>query len=240
MATDIDVMGLIDSELQKAAEAPKTNGKRPLFLFLKENHKALIRPLYDLGQSLALNKHSKWSDDASQRVNAMCAAEEAHPCGLCAKVENDKKIEARIHFYLPAYVYSVIDTATGEKITYKERQENGSEIEKPVSGVRVLELARFGTIAGVLKFFREYVRDEGPITGADFTITQQGSGQKKSFVTMPKAPRPMDEKIRALIPTHDRLRERLLEALPPVVANDASTSGNDSADSGAEDDIPDF
>jgi hypothetical protein len=140
--TPVNALDLIDQELAKAA-APKTSGKRPIFLFLKESHKALIRPLYDLTEALVLNKHSKWNDDPQHRVSAICAQEENNDCKYCGMVTDDKKMSASLHFYLPVYVYSVVDQATGQKITYKEKQENGPEVERPISGVRVLELTSF-------------------------------------------------------------------------------------------------
>lgn len=221
--TPVNALDLIDQELAKAA-APRTSGKRPIFLFLKENHKALIRPLYNLTDALVLSKHSKWNDDPQYRVNAICAKEEDNDCKYCAMVGDDKKMGAAFHFYLPVYVYSVIDQSTGQKVVYKERQENGSDVERPVQGVRVLELTSFGTIGAVLKFFREFMKEEEmPLTGCDFSISQVGAGQKKSFVCMPKAPKPMAPQIKDLIPTAERLRERLLDACPPVIADGAKT-----------------
>jgi hypothetical protein len=217
----INALDLIDQELAKAA-APKTSNKRPIFLFFKESHKALIRPLYNLTDALVLNKHSKWNDDPQHRVNAICAQEENHDCKYCAMVADDKKLSAQFNFYLPVYVYSVIDQSTGQKVTYKEKQEDGREVERPVSGVRVLELTSFGTIGAVLKFFREFMKEEEvPLTNCDFSISQVGAGQKKSFVCMPKTPKPMDPKVKELIPTAERLRERILDACQPQVADSA-------------------
>ena len=235
----INALDLIDQELAKAA-APKSSNKRPIFLFLKENHKAHIRPLYDLSDALALNKHAKWNDDPQHRVNAICAKEEGHDCKFCGMVGEDKKLAAQYHFYVPVYVYSVVDQETGRKMTYKEKQEDGSEVERPISGVRVLELTRFGTIGVVLKFFREFLKEEEtPLTNCDFTITQSGAGPKKTFVCMPKAPKPMDSKVKELIPTPERLRERILDACQPVIADGAAKSTSIVEES-SDDDVPVF
>ena len=232
----INALDLIDQELAKAA-APKSSNKRPIFLFLKENHKALVRPLYDLTDALVLSKHSKWNDDPQHRVNAICAKEEGNDCKFCGMVGDDKKMAAQYHFYLPVYVYSVVDQSTGQKVTYKEKQEDGSEAERPVQGVRVLELTSFGTIGAVLKFFREYIKEEeAPLTSCDFSISQVGAGQKKSFVCMPKAPKLMAPQIKELIPTPERLRERLLDACQPVIADGVKPATPEVQD----DDIPVF
>jgi hypothetical protein len=206
-------------------------------LFLKENHKALVRPLYNLTDALALNKHSKWNSDPALRINAICAQEEGNPCKYCAMVADDKKMSAAFHFYLPVYVYSVIDQKTGQKITFEETQEDGSKTAKPVSGVRVLELTSFGTIGAVLKFFREYIKEEeSPLTNCDFTITQIGVEKNKTFVCMPKSPKPMDPRIKELIPTTEKLRERILDACQPVIADGAKATTQESSD----DDVPEF
>jgi hypothetical protein len=238
----INALDLIDKELARAA-APKTSSKRPIFLFLKEGHKALVRPLYNLTDALVLNKHSKWNDDPQHRVNAICAQEEGNDCKFCRMVADDKKMSAAFHFYLPVYVYSVVDQSTSQKVTYKEKQEDGSEVERPVSGVRVLELTSFGTIGAVLKFFREFMKDEdnGPLTGYDFSISQVGAGQKKSFVVMSKAPKPMDPRIKELIPTTEKLRERILDACQPVIADGAKANViNKIASEIDDDDVPEF
>lgn len=245
MVTTVNALDLIDSELTKAAQ-PRPANKRPVFLYLKEGHKALIRPLVDLSKCIVLSKHSKYSPDAESRVNAICASETEEPCQYCQQASNDKKLTANIHFYLPVYVYRVVD-ATGATVTYKDSE---TQEDKPVQGVRVLEMARFGTVADILKFFRAFMQDEDncSMTECDFALSQSGSGQQKSFVIMPKAPKPMAEQIKAIIPTSDRLRERILEALPPVVAGGPSKS--DAAVAGvvqavkntqvSNDDIPEF
>jgi hypothetical protein len=239
----INALDLIDQELAKAA-APKSSNKRPIFLFLKENHKALVRPLYNLTDALVLNKHSKWNDDPQHRVNAICAQEEQHPCKYCGMVADDKKLSAQYHFYLPVYVYSVIDQSTSQKVTYKEKQEDGSEVERSVQGVRVLELTSFGTIGAVLKFFREFLKEEEtPLTSCDFSISQVGAGQKKSFVCMPKAPKPMGPQVKELIPTPERLRERILDACQPAIAGDTPLQGSVAPGTSGvfnDDDIPVF
>jgi hypothetical protein len=63
--------------------------------------------------------------------------------------------------------------------------------------------------------------EEIPLTSCDFSISQVGAGQKKSFVCMPKAPKPMAPQIKELIPTAERLRERILDACQPVIADGA-------------------
>jgi hypothetical protein len=116
-------------------------------------------------------------------------------------------------------------------------------VERPVSGVRVLELTSFGTIGAVLKFFREFMKDEdnGPLTGYDFSISQVGAGQKKSFVVMSKAPKPMDPRIKELIPTTEKLRERILDACQPVIADGAKANViNKIASEIDDDDVPEF
>lgn len=222
MVTTVNALDMIDAELSKAA-APKASNKRPVFLFLKEGHKVLVRPLFNLQDSLVLQRHNKYSDTPEQRVNAICATEIGKSCVYCEQAATDRKLTANIAFYLPVYVYSVMDTKTGQQITYKDPE---TQQDKPVSGIRVLELTSFGTIGAVLKFFREFTKDpdNGPMTEYDFTITQVGSGQQKSFVCMPKAAKPMSAQMQQAIPPVDLLRSRLLEACPPLTS---ATAAND-------------
>ncbi len=216
MIPSVNALEVIDAELAKAA-APKPSNKRPVFLFLKENHKALIRPLFILKDALVLKRHNKYSENADQRINSICATEIGKPCVYCEQSAHDKKLSANLSFYLPVYVYSVFDTKTEQQVTFKEKIDD-KDVEKPVTGIRVLELTSFGTIGAILKFFREFTKDADsePITEYDFTISQVGSGQTKTFVCLPKAPTAMNPKIKAIIPGADRFRERILEALPPA------------------------
>lgn len=239
MATTINPLDIIDNELARAA-APKASNKAPLFLFLKEGHKALVRPLCTLEQVVVMQKHNKYAEDAAQRVNSICAAEVGKQCAICARVANDKKLTANIFIYLPVYVYNVKD-ASEQYVTFKEKDEAGNEQEKPVKGMRLLELSSFGTVADILKWLRSFMKDEDncKITECNFTITQVGAGQTKSFVVMSKPPKPMDERVAAIIPTSDKIRERILEALPPV-AVESSTPASKGAVPAAEADDYDF
>lgn len=243
MATTMNSLDLIDAELQKAA-APKPSNKKPIFLFLKEKQKATIRPLYNLDQCLVMQKHNKFDQEPTRWVNAICASEVAQQCANCAKVADDKKLTANIFFYLPIYVYSVVDTVTGITATYKEKDEAGNETEKPIKGIRVLELSSFGTIGQVLKTLRGFMKDPdngGTVTGNDFTLEQVGAGQGKTFVVLPKNPKPIDPRIQAVIPTQDILRTRILEALPPAVVGATPVSnGQVAAPEVGGDDIPVF
>lgn len=240
MATVVNPLDLIDSELHRAAQPRTTGNKKPIFLFLKEGHKATLRPLYDLSGCIVLSKHSKFDSDPERRVNAICANETGAECAHCATAKADKKLQANVFFYLPVYVYQVVDQNTGQKITYKERDDNGNEQEKPVQGIRVLELSSFGTIGAVLKAFREWMRDEDncKMTDCDFTLSQVGQGQNKSFVLMPKAPKAMDDRLVRAIPSQEQVRARIIEALPPTLAGGAAPV--QSSPMGGDDGIPEF
>lgn len=248
MTTYADPLAEIDEQLAQASAPRPTGNKRPVFLFFKPGHKALIRPLATLSQSVVMMKHDKFNADPKLKVAAICAKEEDHDCKYCQDVENDKKLEAKKRFFLPVYVYKVVDE-TGKTVTYKEKDESGEETEKPVAGVRVLELSGFGVIGDVLKWFREFMKDEDncSITECDFSISQVGSGQTKTFTVMPKQPRPMADHIKKVIPTQDRVRERVLEAIPPVIGPgersfepQLQVVKNASSEEPSENDIPEF
>lgn len=221
----INTLDLMDEELQRAS-APKTSNK-PLFLFLKEGHKAVIRPLFDLKDAIVLKKHNRWSENANHRVNAVCASENEKPCAYCQQMADDKSYTPKLHFYLPVYVLGVVDDK-GEKITYEEKGENGEKATKPVQGIRLLEMSASGTIGQVLKAFREFMKEEDnpPITGCDFTLTQSGSGTKKTYVLMPKMPKAMPDQFKKMLQDDkfksENIRTKILEALPPVISEDKS------------------
>jgi hypothetical protein len=233
----MNALDMIDQELAKAQEAAKARaaakaqaGKPPLFLFFKPGHSARIRPLYNLSEALTLAKHDVYNDNPDLKVAAICAKEIGQPCQHCQTAAGgNKKMTAGMRFYLPVYVYKVVDQ-DGNTITYNETDENGNKTPKPVQGIRVLELTSFGSIGAILKWFRTYVKDpdnNATITACDFTITQVGSGQTKTFTVMPKAPKPIDPRLKAIIPPLDKVRARILETLPPKKATSAEQDAED-------------
>lgn len=225
MTQTMDKLALIDKATERA-NTPRAS-KKPVFLFLSEGQKALIRPVVNLPQAPVLAVHNKWSDRPDYRVNAICATEISKSCDHCdsAKTLEDKKLQASDVFFVPVYVYSVINVKTGQKVTYKEE-----DVEKPIGGFRVLELPLYGKAFSILQTFRSYVRDEDDhdIRACDFSIEQVGSGTAKNFITTPKTPRPADPRIAEKCPEVSRFVEAILAARPPLVAT--------SSDSGASSD----
>lgn len=227
----INALDLIDEQLQKAA-APKTSGK-PLFLFLKPDEKFLIRPLFDLKDSVVLMKHNLWSEDPNKRVNAICAQEEGKACLYCQQAQDNKKLTPKLHFYLPIFVYKGINQKTQKEITYEEAQEDGSKQTKPIKGFRLLELAAFGTVGDILKWLREFVKEEEcSLTACDFSLSQVGEGTSKSFVLMNKAPKPMAKELaeKAATVTAENVKARVLEARAPFIADSPLARGNRDTD----------
>jgi hypothetical protein len=224
----MNVLDLIESELARAS-APRAS-KKPVFLFLKDGEKATVRPLYNLPEMIVLAKHNKWSEQPSARVNAICAKEIGESCWHCEKsgASSDRKMQASNYFYLPVYVYSVIDTKTGKQITYKEKTDDG-EVEKAVNGIRILELTSFGTISAVLTSFKNIYKDAdygNSILNNDFTIEQDGAGQQKKFTVIPKPAKPLDPRLKAATPTPDRIKELILAACPPLTGVSESSNGH--------------
>lgn len=211
----LDVMALLDQESARAAQ-PKASGK-PTFLYFKPGHKALVRPLLNLDRVAVMKMHHKYSPDADARVNATCASEVGKPCKYCEMAIADKKLSAGLSFMLPVFVYRVVD-AFGNPVTMKD--ENG--VEKPVSGVRVIELTVYGTISAILQTLRSYFKDDDShdITQCDWTISQIGEGQGKQFSTLPKSPSQFTVRMQPI--TEERVRTRIVEALPPMEATNAS------------------
>jgi hypothetical protein len=215
-----NALDLIDEQLQKAA-APKSTGK-PIFLFLKSDEKFLIRPLFDLKDSVVLMKHNLWSEDPSKSVNSICAAEEGNACLYCQQAQNNKKLTAKLHFYLPVYVYKGVNQKTQSEITYEETQEDGSKQTKSVKGIRLLELAAFGATGDILKWLREFVKEDDncALTECDFALSQVGKGTTKTFIIQNKNPKQMSEQIAKLAKSVnlENVKARVLEARAPFIA----------------------
>jgi hypothetical protein len=83
------------------------------------------------------------------------------------------------------------------------------------------------------------MRDEEiSISDLDWTITQVGSGQKKDFVSLPKAPKPMVDQLKDLLQKDnfksENIRQKILEALPPATADAPLARGNKDTDPAIE------
>lgn len=218
----LDVSNLIDQASARAS-SPKSS-KKPVFLYHKEGHRALIRPLFNLDQAIDLPIHNKYSENRDFNVHAVCAAINSQPCLHCenAKTLGDKKLQASKVLYLPVYVYSVFDKA-GQQVTYDETDDNDNKTTKPVKGFRVLELFLFGKTLAILQAFNTFVKiDEShDIRSCDFSLEQNGSGSTKNFVTMPRAPKPIDPAILKVCPPIDLFKTRIIENLSPLVATNS-------------------
>jgi hypothetical protein len=243
MATS--VKDLINKATERANNPqPKKSGK-PVFLFFKPGQKALIRPMFDLDNAITMQSHNKYNDNPEYRINAICAKEIGKPCQHCesAKELEDKTLRASDVIYLPVYVYQVIDVLTGKKITYTEKDDEGNQTEKPVTGFRVMELPPYGKPLAILQYFLSYERDDDLITTCDFSIEQQGKGQVKNFLTSSKAPKPVNPKIQEACPGIDKFHEAILGARPPLVIGGTVESVETDApviEESTDDDIPIF
>jgi len=217
----VNALELMDEQLAKAA-APRSTGK-PIFLFLKPDEKFLIRPLFDLKDSVVLMKHNLWSEDPTKSVNAVCAQEEGNACLYCQQAANNKKLTAKLHFYLPIYVYKGINQKTQAEVSYEETQEDGSKQTKAVKGVRLLELAAFGATGDILKWLREFVKEDDncALTECDFSLSQVGKGTTKTFILQNKNAKPMADQLVKIASTinMENVKSRVLEARAPFIVD---------------------
>ena len=226
-------MDVIVSEMQKAKEAAENakkakegGSKKPLFLWLKPGHKALIRPLCKMQDTITLSRHSKWNKDRDLNINSICASEVEKPCLYCEMAKEDKALKSKAVIYLPVFVYQISDEK-GNIVTYEETQEDKSKITKEVKNtVRLLELSAFGVIGDVLQYFWKFPLDPDncQINECDFSIEQVGEGQGKKFITMHKNPKPMHDRIKAVAAsvTEDEMFKRIIDFCTPKVSEDNS------------------
>lgn len=230
----VDFDEAIDRAIERAkkaaddAKAAKSGGKKPLFLWLKPGHKATIRPLCArLSGGVKLMKHDLWNKDRDVSISNICACElkPAKPCLLCEMARDNKKVTAGEWFFLPVYVYQVVDE-DGKVVTYEEKQEDGSKVEKEVKGVRLLELTAFGRKAPLLKYFKDFPKDpeNGLLNERDFTVEQIGEGTSKNFQPDKKNPKPMHESLKkvATTVTEQEMYERIIAFCPPKTSEDTS------------------
>lgn len=220
----LDLSAEISKEVQKAS-APRAS-RKPVFLFFKDGEKALVRPLFNINgpeseQIIPLMKHYKWSDDRAVRIDAICAAEIGKSCKYCEAAVNDRKLTAYRAYYIPVFVFQVVDKKSGARVTYKDA-ETGEE--RPVKGFRVLELSLSGRVRSILTTLNEFfVEDDAhDIRICDFVVAQEGSGTTKDYSVLPKAPKPLEATILSAMPSRATFRQAILDARSPMIAQESA------------------
>lgn len=228
---------VINKQAERAAnKAAGANGKAPVILYFYDGMEILFRPLGDLSNCILANKHFKWADNGP-KIEAICAKEIGKPCDLCARAEaGERELTPRESWFIPVYMYQATRTKDSTKnqslptpvvVTY---EENG--VTKRAQGVRVLELQEIGAIGAVFKYFRNFMKnptENGSMVDRDFIVIQDGKGKgSKSFITDKKDPRPRPD-ILMRTPPLERVFERVLEALPPVIASSGAATQHESA-----------
>jgi hypothetical protein len=224
-----------DQKLQEqaeraAAQAAKkaAGGEQPLILYFYDGLEILLRPLADLNSSIVAFKHFKYIEGGNS-IEAICAKEIDKPCSLCERAKEDKSLIARESWFIPVYMYQATKTkdknsiplARPEIVAYKE-----NDVTKQAKGVRVLEMKDFGAESVILKNFRRFMGDpaNGRMMDRDFLISQDGKGQgNKTYIVERKDPNPRPDVLR-IAPTQERVWDRLLEKLSPVIAGGSSSS----------------
>lgn len=221
----IDQIGVESAKRAADKAAGKTTARKPIFLFLKPGYKALIRPLYDLDSAIVLQMHDKYSDNKDYKVNAVCACENGQACEHCdtAKALKDRDLTAKIAFYIPVYVYNLVEVrvVAGREqafpVTYEE-EVDGRKVQKPVRGFRLIECFKYGKTYGLLKTLRGYeAENKVAINTCDWVIAQDGSGQGKTLTLTAKRETEINPQLKAAIPSVSRFRDQIFEARPPVV-----------------------
>lgn len=254
----MDVLAEMDEEKeQRQAE----QGTRFTFLFLtmkvgpKKNgqpatvgQKLSFRPLYALDQSLLMLNHSIYNATNNTYTAAICAKEIGKPCEFCrqAEQEQDKKLkralEPKKSLMLPTFLHGIREQfeLNGQWFALTAKGEDGNE--KPITGLRILELTNFGAIEPVFSAIRrvhsgDQDEDIAPrdIRTLDMVMECHGVQTEKKLTLDKKDPSPMTAESKAAIPTRENLRAMILEARPPRVVGQAAptTSSNGSKDEDA-------
>ncbi len=208
-----DVLAMIEDQM--ARPVVRTCGqRRQLFLYLKEQQRALIRPLLNLDAATAFALHNRYQPDIKRKIYVVCAREINKSCYYC---QDDMKGEllcnAEVSFMLPVFVYSLIDTRSGRRIMYHDQDGQ----EQPVSGLRLLELTAFGVVRDILATFSAFIHAGGNISNCDWTLEQFVGSHGKCIVTKPMPLKPLSPQLEALIPSEDLVRKCVLEFAPPII-----------------------
>ena len=197
-----DVLSMMDDETKKASE--RASGSFiPTFLRLGAGQKARIRPLFKLDQCVVLAMHSKFNQsNPADSINAVCSTEVGGECPYCEAAKNGEKgLGATTVFMLPVYVSVIEQRGEGDIWTPVTYKKDDKEIE--VSGLRILELKAFGTVATIMQTVRGLHKEdeEHDIRRYGLIIERIGAGQQTKYAILPKGPSAMPEAAKNLIPT---------------------------------------
>lgn len=199
-------------------EDAKSGVFTPFFFSLKDGQKALVRPLLNMTQYVRVDKHELYNPATNSfDVKAVCASSLQLPdCSYCAQVAHNKKLMASPRVVLPVYVHAVLDVKTGAPITYKKKNDDGTEQELPVKGVRLLEMKRSSSILRDL--IANYNEDDNhDITCFDFVVTRKnidGDKLQTTYTVIAKRPRDIPDDIPADYRDRDRVLLMYAEACP--------------------------
>jgi hypothetical protein len=179
--TDEELMAAFEQK-QKAAKESKSFDS--FYFFLKEDEKAVVRPLLNIPQvTLTETLYHEMFDRATGKMVAdnVCAQPFGRPCKLCQQATAEKKLKATPRVFLPVYVHGVWKRdLMGELVAVTAKDESG--VEKPIRGIRFLKLKLGSTILDDLKVVY-YDSDERSICTSDFSIERLGSGLDTRYPT---------------------------------------------------------
>jgi hypothetical protein len=224
---------------QQREEASK-GGFVPFFFQMKDRQRALIRPLLPLDSALTVYFH-RFFDKANNRYGeAVCGREIGQKCIYCHDAEltkEDKKkkeLTPKEMFMVPVWLYAIQhkkvengvevldanDNPIWEKLTYTDKESNE---EKPVCGIRVMQLAFKGTaLSKVAEAFFDLTEAGESIADRDFIISRVGGGTDTSYVPSKRQPAPFKVQLETPV-TQEWLKQRVFEVAPPVTLDEPST-----------------
>jgi hypothetical protein len=253
----VNVVDLMDEQEEQGARAATVKSYKPTFLILKDGQKAIFRPLTNLDGCAVMDMHGMFHPtDWKLSIDAACACEIGKPCKNCLDAANNKKLTARRTFFLAVYLYRIICLKDikkkdgtilfkkGEVVAYPDPDDN--DTLKTESGVRLLKLTyNFGTIATAAASLKTRYREGDNLIRRDFSLERIGGDQQTKYVLDPKDPSPFKLADRIAAPSVERIRERVLEACPPMIVTSVSQqNGIEVPDmleiTSSEDDIADF
>lgn len=236
MAIDIkDPMALLEDEMNKAENR---GGFAPFFFALKDGEKALIRPLLNMNQYVAVHFHEFFNPATKKYdVSTVCAEDYGQKCQHCIDAVANKKLAGQRRFYLPVYVHAILKLVGKEWVPVTYTNADGAE--QPSKGVRLLELkASSSILSDLVAAYHE--DDSHDITRFDFVIARKGIQLDTTYtVTLKPQARPLPDDLPKQ--SQEKIKSDI-ELARPMLTADGLQAGINTANQKqeAKDAIPEF
>lgn len=223
-------------QFERERRAARESKNAPFFFALKDGQRAKVHFLmeYRYAPAATLAFHQLYNQASGQfEVNCVCAQEVGESCEICerARRENNWKLKAVKHTYIPVYVHAIKKRENNAWVPLTYTQDGQ---EKPVSGVRFLdEKTKTSTILeGLYLAYTESsdsIRDR-TICKGDFVIARSGSGLDTTYSVspLPTKPEPLPDDTPLFTP--EEVKAAVIKQRPPLIVGGSLVKEEEKAD----------